>query len=141
MEVTNVHSIVALEKVLNVRFPSKFSEEMEYISKKIRSGNKLVLNNGEDSISIIKVLDIDSEKEESIFRVYTEFRELMKDGSIPILNAGYDDYICLYFIDRELPPKVILWCYERSFESIDYAIFPLAETFEEFIERIEQVDV
>ncbi|GIP58615.1 SMI1/KNR4 family protein [Paenibacillus woosongensis] len=133
--------IAALEKALNVKFPSKYSEEMEYISKKISSGNKLVLNNGEDSISIKRVLDMDCEKEESIFQVYTEFRDLMKDGSIPIVNAGYDDYICLYFIDRKLPPKVILWCYERSFESIDYAIFPLAETFEEFIDRIEQVDV
>ncbi|MNJ49421.1 hypothetical protein D3C77_446490 [compost metagenome] len=45
---------------------------------RVCSGNKLVLNNGEDSISIIKVLDMDSEKEESIFQVYTEFRELMK---------------------------------------------------------------
>ncbi|WP_309272223.1 SMI1/KNR4 family protein [Paenibacillus sp.] len=136
-----MQSITVLEQILNVKFPNKFGEKMEYISKTIHGGNKLVLNNASDSISIIKVLEFDSEKEESIFQVYTEFKDLMKDGSIPIANAGYDDYICLYFVDRKLPPKVILWCYERAFESIDYAIFPLADTFEEFIEKVEQVDI
>lgn len=135
-----MRSITILEKTFNVEFPNEFSEKMDYISKKICCGNKLVFNNRIDSISIVKVLEFDSEKEQSIFRVYTEFRDLMKEGSIPIVNAGYEDYICLYFIDRKLPPKVILWCYERAFEGIDYAIFPLADTFEEFIEKIEQVD-
>lgn len=135
-----MQSITTLEKVFNVKFPNEFSEKMNYISEKICCGNKLVFNNPRSPISIIKVLEFDSEKEESIFRVYTEFRDLMKEGSIPIANAGYDDYICLYFIDRKSPPKVILWCYERAFESIDYAIFPLADTFEEFIEKIEQID-
>ncbi|NWL90472.1 hypothetical protein DMN77_23250 [Paenibacillus sp. 79R4] len=49
---------------------------------------KLVLNNEIGSISIIKVLEFDSEKEESIFQVYTEYRDLMKDGSIPIANGS-----------------------------------------------------
>lgn len=102
---------------------------------------KLVLNNEIGSISMIKVLEFDSEKEESIFQVYTKYRDLMKDGSIPIANVGYDDYVCLPFLDRNLPPKAILWCYERAFESIDHAIFPLAETFEDFIEKIERVDI
>ncbi len=60
---------------------------------------------------------------------------------VSLLRTGYDDYVCLPFLDRNLPPKVILWCYERAFESIDHAIFPLAETFEDFIEKIERVDI
>lgn len=134
-----MQNITTLEKVFNVKFPNEFRERMDYISKKILCGNKLVFNNPMGPISIVKVLEFNSEKEESIFQVYTEFRDLMKEGIIPIANAGYDDYICLYFIDLKLPPKVILWCYERAFESIDYAIFPLADTFEGFIEKIELV--
>jgi len=130
-----------IEKALNVKFPNNFGKKMEYISNLICSGEKLVLNKAIGSISIIKVLEFDSEKEDSIFQVYTENRELMKDGSVPIATTGDDDYVCLYFFDRDLPPKVILWCYERAFEGIDHAIFPLADTFEEFVEKIERVDI
>lgn len=95
-----MQNITTLEKVFNVKFPNEFRERMDYISKKILCGIKLVFNNPMGPISIVKVLEFNSEKEESIFHVYTEFRDLMKEGIIPIANAGYDDYICLYFIDR-----------------------------------------
>ena len=135
-----MQNISRLEKILHVKFPNDFIEKMEFLMKKICNGNKLVINNPIGPVLIKKILEIDIEKEESIYRVYTQFRDLMKEGIIPIADAGYDDYICLYFMDRKLPPKVILWCYERALENIDYAIFPLADSLKEFIERIEQVD-
>lgn len=131
-----MHSITVLEKDLLIRFPSGFGEKMDDISKKINSGDQLVLNTEMGAISVLNVLDFDSEKEASIFQIYTEFRDLMKDGTVPIINVGYDDYICLYFVGRTLPPKIILWCYERALESVDYAMFPLTDTFEEFVEKL-----
>lgn len=126
--------IKKIENQFNIKFPKAYVEliNSEYIEYK----NILVVLENEN-IKIKKFLSIESCDKENIIDEYSENKNLMLEGIIPIAITEYDDYICLYYIDsRDVEPKVIFWSYELAMEDLHEGIFEIANSFAEFTTKL-----
>lgn len=130
-----MHNIKDVEKLLNISFPQKY---VEFINSNIKGFDKTSYNLSieNEKIAIEKFLPIVGDDSETVYSAYCENRNLMLNGIIPIASAEYDDYICLYYNDKNYDPKVIFWSYELAIENVHEGIFNISNSFEEFLKLL-----
>ncbi|MGL5151436.1 MAG: SMI1/KNR4 family protein [Clostridium sp.] len=128
-----MHDIEDVEKLFNISFPQKYIDFINSNSKYIDKINYTIKLKNE-KIIIKKFLPIVGDTMETVYSAYCENRDLMLEGIIPIANAEYDDYICLYYKEENCVPKVILWSYELAIEDINEGIFHISDSFEQFLD-------
>lgn len=71
-----------------------------------------------------------------MFDILDEFYDLFGYDIIPIAEADYDDYICLYYRKNMKQPSIIYWDYELALENPEKGILLLCEDMHEFESKL-----
>lgn len=131
-----MHGTEELEKYLNIKIPKSyikwFSETKDY-----RRHNSIILRSEHGEFIVKQWLDIKYEGLNSIGEIYTESRDQLLEGIVPIAFTDIDDYICLFYSNgRHQEPSIILWDYELALEELEEGLFHIANDFLEFTKML-----
>ena len=121
-------SLYNIEKKLNIRFPKVYMELYESDFEEIR---KIQIQADEDYIIIKKFL-----KAQEIDEILDEFFDYWGYDIIPVAEAEYGDYICLWYKDNRNEPSIIYWNYELALENPVEGILFLYDSIHELITEL-----
>lgn len=120
-----MYSLENIEKKQNIKFPEAY--QILYQSNFKAIGKRMEMHVGNDIFKIRKFLTATE-----MFDILDEFYDLFGYDIIPIAEADYDDYICLYYRKNMKQPSIIYWDYELALENPEKGILLLCEDMHEF---------
>ncbi|MCL2360111.1 MAG: SMI1/KNR4 family protein [Candidatus Bathyarchaeota archaeon] len=127
--------IVAIEFVLNVKFPSDYVE----CAKKNHGGSpshQVYDFVGRKEAVFNNLLSLDFGKNNGILNVYNNVKDRLVNGIYPFAEDPFGNLICFDYRNNDDIPKVVFWDHELSHENpenLGKAITPICNTFSELL--------
>lgn len=137
-----MQNIRLFEENYNIKFPTSYIQFVlsnNYIENK---KYKFIMDDGGHLSSVVlSFLSLNEQGKDYILNVCKEEKHLEPNNIIPIARTDWDfDFICLYFENgRNQEPKIIYFSFDLYYESLEDAIFYVANTFDEFIPKLNEV--
>ncbi|MBG9990682.1 MULTISPECIES: SMI1/KNR4 family protein [unclassified Pseudoalteromonas] len=131
----NKQVVSSFEKRMGITYPEKYLEIMNLHQGKTPNPASILINNNiETAIScLLHFADDDYENVYNVETTTSTMEDNIPYGVIPFADSPGDDYFCFDFRIENIEPKVIFFSHELKG---DEAIFPVADSFKEFLDKI-----
>jgi hypothetical protein len=134
--------ITLIEENLNIKFPNKY---IEFVLNNYELKNKefkfTMNDSGYESNEVITFLNLNDQSDDYIINVCKEEEHLQPNHLIPFARTDCEyDFICFDFGNgRNQEPKIIYFSFDLYYESLEDAIFHVANSFDEFVQKLNEV--
>ncbi len=135
-EEITIDTIRKVEGIFSVKFPIEY---INLITKYhgSRPSPNIIKFSDNSSETLESFLSFDSKDDDYIEWFYKDNRHLFLDDIVPFGTTKYIDLICFdYRNGRDVDPSIVYWNYDLALEDITESIFPICDSFAEFLLKL-----
>ncbi|MBG9590176.1 SMI1/KNR4 family protein [Cytobacillus firmus] len=133
------NNVSYLEESLNIKFPTSYIQFLSSNNLENKKFSFTMNDGGHISKEVIHFLNFNERSDDYIGSVCKKEEHLEPNQLTPFARTDWEfDLLCFYFDNRGTnhEPKIIYFCFDLYYESLEDAIFYMANSFSEFLLKL-----
>ncbi|MBH8596806.1 MULTISPECIES: SMI1/KNR4 family protein [unclassified Thermoactinomyces] len=128
-----------VEKQLGIRFPSEYNDIILKYHPITVSPDVLYLPGVRDIVlTDFASFNPDAEHDLYILLIYEYIKDRLVDHVYPFVYEASGDCLCFDYRNEKEEPKIVLWDHEEAAIDKEKGLFPICDSFGEFLELLKK---